>query len=765
MKIKRMLIGALFAGILALAPSASGISISVSNDVGGFTEVINALDDDIVSGFIEIGPNSLSNSIKGSGDLKEDHWARNPEGDTAGVGVDIRGAESYNYNYYIIESPFEVEAGEKMEVDDAYYINAWARSFNARGNNAGVSTVLFDFGNRASLSGYSNRATSSKEKVSASQSAQSASLDYGAILTEAESFNEFPISTDDLFREKSEASTIIESGYIEDYSDSASASTISLEAYQSITNAKGKRINTDTRSMIGKTNAEVSTETFGALTNYKGTATKYNGIPPYTLDEDYRNLVEAQQSAHISGNFTSTSVAGTASKTRVSNYGDEYDLNMQAWNNGFRSSAYGTLGYYVNIRNPIANRIQGAVDASESGDTINVAEGTYNENVKIDKSLNVLGAGATSTIVDGGQSGSVFNIFSNNAADQKVNVLLAGMTIQGGSDSGIKNSVMMRLKDSIISGNTANYGGGIFSNGEAILDNVSITGNDADNGGGIFNAYPSSVILNEGSISGNRAIYGGAISNNGNLSINGGSITGNIAQSGGAIYNSGRVTINSGSIARNTADSGGAIYNDGLIGDLQEVNEDESDRPGTVTMNGGSITGNTAQNGGGIANYYGGSLELNGGSISGNTAQDGGGVYSYHYSQVAVNGGSIEGNVAFNGRGGGIYSERSTVDLNGGDIARNIANLGGGIFSNRGTVNLNNGSISRNMAIRDGGGIYSYYGTIFGNEGLVRRNIPNDIVKYPSPDVPLELNGIYRRAIFQRSSYGFGVRQTPSPLF
>lgn len=197
MKVKRTIIGAVIGAvlllILALAPSASGISVSVSNDVGGFTEVINAKDDDTVSGTIEIGPNSLTNSIEGMGDLKEDHWVSNPEGDNAGVGVDIRGAEYYNYNYYIMESPFEVEAGEKMKVDNAYYINAWARSFNARGNNAGVSTVLFDFRNKASLSDYSNQATASKEKVSASQRAQSASLDYGAILTEAESFNEFPI--------------------------------------------------------------------------------------------------------------------------------------------------------------------------------------------------------------------------------------------------------------------------------------------------------------------------------------------------------------------------------------------------------------------------------------------------------------------------------------------------------------------------------------------------------------------------------------------
>lgn len=99
MKFGKTLIGALLVGILVLAPSAYGISISVYGDTGGFTENIHAGARDSVYGSAMIGPGSFSNSIRGSGNLKESHWVSNSAGSSAGVGVDIRKAESYDYGY------------------------------------------------------------------------------------------------------------------------------------------------------------------------------------------------------------------------------------------------------------------------------------------------------------------------------------------------------------------------------------------------------------------------------------------------------------------------------------------------------------------------------------------------------------------------------------------------------------------------------------------------------------------------------------------
>ena len=254
MKSSKTLIVALLVGILALAPSAYGISISVYGDTGGFTENIHAGDRDSVYGSAAIGPGSFSNSIRGSGNLLESHWVSNSAGASAGVGVDIRKAESYDYSYTLapgIGSFWKaskypvVSAGETLNVLNANYINAYANSFNAKGEAAGVSTVLVDPGNKASLTGYSNSATASAQMVSASQSAESASAPNGQIQTDAGSqlnqWRTFPL---ELKMETADASTSIKKGSISGYSDQVGASSDLLEASQHIDSASGNEIKT-----------------------------------------------------------------------------------------------------------------------------------------------------------------------------------------------------------------------------------------------------------------------------------------------------------------------------------------------------------------------------------------------------------------------------------------------------------------------------------------------------------------------------------------
>src|SRR3954453_5308041 len=53
--------------------------------------------------------------------------------------------------------------------------------------------------------------------------------------------------------------------------------------------------------------------------------------------------------------------------------------------------------------------IQAAVDDTNCA-TINIAAGTYTENITISRSVALQGAGAASTLLDGGQSGRVLNI-------------------------------------------------------------------------------------------------------------------------------------------------------------------------------------------------------------------------------------------------------------------------------------------------------------------------------------------------------------------
>jgi hypothetical protein len=100
------------------------------------------------------------------------------------------------------------------------------------------------------------------------------------------------------------------------------------------------------------------------------------------------------QMEHAHGIFTSTATfapkTGTQkTNTRTSNYGTEYSINMNVIKS---NSPTGRIGYYIKP-GTTASKIQSAVNAAQSGDTINVAAGKYLEKVNINKRLIMKGAG------------------------------------------------------------------------------------------------------------------------------------------------------------------------------------------------------------------------------------------------------------------------------------------------------------------------------------------------------------------------------------
>ena len=84
--------------------------------------------------------------------------------------------------------------------------------------------------------------------------------------------------------------------------------------------------------------------------------------------------------------------------------------------------------------------IQSAVNNAEVGDTIFVRNGTYFENVIVNKTLTLTGESSSSTIVDGNGTGSVFTVSARN-------VRIAGFTIQM-SGVGVPNSGIRVLDSS-----------------------------------------------------------------------------------------------------------------------------------------------------------------------------------------------------------------------------------------------------------------------------------------------------------------------------
>src|SRR5207249_11219378 len=135
--------------------------------------------------------------------------------------------------------------------------------------------------------------------------------------------------------------------------------------------------------------------------------------------------------------------------------------------------------------------------------------------------LTLTGAGALSTIVDGGAQDRVFYIHPG------LNVIISGVTLRSGRAD-----------------LTGQNGGGIYNSGKLWL-NASVVGTDvapnvANSGGGIANAG-GWLFMNNSTVNGNSVIYGG-----------------------GGIYNQGTLILVNSTVSRNGAGTdGGGVYSDG----------------------------------------------------------------------------------------------------------------------------------------------------------------------------------------------------------
>lgn len=149
-------------------------------------------------------------------------------------------------------------------------------------------------------------------------------------------------------------------------------------------------------------------------------------------------------------------------------------------------------------------KIQRAIDAVYSGDTINVAAGTYEENLTVNKNLTLVGTSGADETTANGDGDNVFTIGSD-VTDLKI----SGFTITGGG-----NGIYIEdMEDSTIeiSGNTIDgngqagirvdmISGGIVGSTLTITDNT-ITDNGTDSTGIHIDTVGNAVVtINENSI-------------------------------------------------------------------------------------------------------------------------------------------------------------------------------------------------------------------------------------------------------------------------
>jgi len=117
--------------------------------------------------------------------------------------------------------------------------------------------------------------------------------------------------------------------------------------------------------------------------------------------------------------------------------GDAVDTNVdfEPW---YATATVTPSTEYVNVTyNPtraVSDTIQGAIDAASSGDTVTVAVGTYYENPLVNKTLTLIGADRDTTVVDGGGSGDVMTVTSDDVEMTALNITNSGT---GTWDTGI----------------------------------------------------------------------------------------------------------------------------------------------------------------------------------------------------------------------------------------------------------------------------------------------------------------------------------------
>jgi len=335
--------------------------------------------------------------------------------------------------------------------------------------------------------------------------------------------------------------------------------------------------------------------------------------------------------------------------------------------------------------------------------------------------LTITGAGAASTVVDGGAIDRVLHLpfFVSRIG-------LTDLTIRNG---------------------TAGNGGGIASAGQLFLLRVVVRDNAAGNAGGIGHGGTADLplVLTDSTVTNNTATQNaGGIGQSGALTLDNSTISDNVAGtgSGGGISSNGSITATGGVISGNTAPTGGGIFNDA----------------GTVDVVGATITGNTATegSGGGLITSA-GTVTLTDTVLSTNQASNTGGGLAQGMGTVTLVGCTVAGNSASNGGGGigggdnlsvasslvmdntapfgaGIASGTATV-ITATTVSGNDASVsGGGILNGGGSVNVAGSLISGNTAVQDGAGIFIQTGasltlqdtTVSGNQaGLLGGGLRN----------------------------------------
>lgn len=339
--------------------------------------------------------------------------------------------------------------------------------------------------------------------------------------------------------------------------------------------------------------------------------------------------------------------------------------------------------------------IGAAVAAAADGTGIEVCAGTYAERFEVaGKAVAIRGAGAETTIIDGGGAGSVVAIRAGAAAK------LEGLTIRNGRTTGGGGGVLcdggaVGVIATNVTGSRADTGGGgLYARACSVqIERARFTGNEGTTTGGAVMLIDSTGEIAESHFAANSADDGGALYlYEGAVTVKASELRDNTGRvHGGAVFVGADATIADSTLAGNRSNwTGGAIYVDRhapqILRNTIEANTAVEEGGGLylhesqALIADNRIAGNRSQDDGGGVRLFTCSARLERNVIAGNHAgTDGGGVKSSHMQSVFLDN-EIVDNVA-EWSGGGIEMDNDSSLVRGGVIARNEAARGGGIHA------------------------------------------------------------------------------------
>lgn len=397
--------------------------------------------------------------------------------------------------------------------------------------------------------------------------------------------------------------------------------------------------------------------------------------------------------------------------------------------------------------------IQDAVVAAASGDRIEVAPGTYIENVDLaGKDLDVVGtAGPAVTLLRPATSGLAVVVYDQGEAGSLVGFGIEpasgerGIYILGSSPS-ISNCRIEGAGDW-----DSSWGGGVYvSLGSPSLDNVEFIDNSGAKGGDLYVAGASSVTLSNVTIEGSSGKYGASIFvldsaltisdttvedtvsqySGGFAFLDGATVTATNLQVtdpqgdqtyGVGVYATGRTILSwyGGGVSGGIA----ASYTSGYTGGAVYMTD-------SSTFSGSSLefTGNTAYNGGAVELTDGSTATLTSVEFTNNLAHRAGGAMRVYDSAEATCSGCVfDSNEADRGGAVDVSVDATYLDTSGTYTDNECTDQDGGAIrvTEDGELTISGSTFEGNEAAQAGGAIYLYQpgDTIFLSGSSFQNNV------------------------------------------